>query len=47
MKQKLHSGPGLVVGLPTLGRPVTLDWALAFKSLNPPINFNSLFQILC
>lgn len=23
-----------------------MDWALAFKALNPPINFNSLFQIV-
>lgn len=46
MIQKLHHGPGLVIGLPTLGRPVSLDWALAFKSLNPPINFNCIFQIV-
>lgn len=46
MIQKLHSGPGILIGLPTLGRPVSLDWALAFKSLNPPINFNVVFQIL-
>lgn len=46
MKQILHSGPGIVIGLPTLGRPVSLDWALAFKALNPPINFNCLFQII-
>lgn len=46
MKQLLHSGPGLVIGLPTLGRPVPLDWAFAFKSLNPPINYNTIFQIV-
>ena len=46
MIQKLHHGPGIVIGLPTLGRPVSLDWALAFKSLNPPINFNCIFQIV-
>jgi hypothetical protein len=46
MIQKLHHGPGIVIGLPTLGRPVSLDWALAFKSLSPPINFNVVFQIL-
>jgi len=46
MIQKLHSGPGIVIGLPTLGRPVSIDWALAFKSLNPPINFNTIFQIV-
>src|SRR5271156_3524054 len=46
MKVIQHAGPGLVVGLPTLGRPVPLDWAFAFKSLNPPINYNTTFQIV-
>lgn len=46
MKKLLHSGPGLVLGLPTLGRPVPLDWAFAFKAINPPINYNSVFQIV-
>lgn len=46
MKQLLHAGPGLVIGLPTLGRPISMDWALAFKSLAPPINYNTLFQII-
>lgn len=46
MKKLLHSGPGLVIGLPTLGRPVPLDWAFAFKSLNAPINYNCIFQIV-
>ncbi len=41
-----NAGPGIVIGIPTLGRPVPLDWALAFKSLNPPINFNSILQII-
>lgn len=39
-------GPGLLIGIPTLGRPVPLDWALAFKSMNPPINFNVNFQVV-
>jgi SAM-dependent methyltransferase len=34
------SGTGVVVGIPTLGRPVSLAWASAYKSLSPPINFN-------
>lgn len=46
MKHSLKSGPGLVIGIPTLGRPPGLEWALAFKSLNPPINFNTVFQIV-
>lgn len=46
MKKLLHYGPGLVIGIPTLGRPVPLDWALAFKSLHPPINYNTTFSII-
>ena len=42
----LHSGPGIVIGVPTLGRPVPLDWAMAFKSMNPPTNYNSVFQLV-
>jgi len=38
--------PGLVLGIPTLGRPVCLEWALALKSLNPPLNFNTVFAII-
>lgn len=34
------SGTGVVVGIPTLGRPVSLAWASSYKSMNPPINFN-------
>lgn len=37
---------GLVLGIPTLGRPVCLEWALALKSLNPPINYNTVFAII-
>ena len=46
MNYKDHAGPGIVIGLPTLGRPVPLEWAFAFKSLNPPINYNTIFQIV-
>lgn len=35
-----------MIGIPTLGRPVNLDWALAFKALNPPINYNVNFSII-
>lgn len=31
---------GITIGIPTLGRPVALQWAFAYKSLVPPINFN-------
>lgn len=37
---QVASKTGVVVGIPTLGRPVSLDWASAFKSLHPPINYN-------
>lgn len=38
---------GLVIGIPTLlSRPVHIDWALAFKGLNPPINYNVVFSIV-
>lgn len=46
MKKLLSTGPGIVIGIPTLGRPVPLDWALAFKAMNPPINFNVNFSIV-
>lgn len=46
MKKLLSYGPGLMLGIPTLGRPVPLGWALAFKSLNPPINYNTSFAII-
>ncbi len=46
MKQILSTGPTLCIGIPTLGRPIPLDWALAFKSLNPPINYNTVIQII-
>src|ERR1700685_3231683 len=47
MKKIEHNaGPGLVIGIPTLGRPVNLEWAMALKSMTPPINFNSVFQII-
>lgn len=46
IKKKNQLGPGLMIGIPTLGRPVSLDWALSLKALNPPINFNSIFSIV-
>jgi len=33
-------GVGVLVCIPTLGRGLCMDWALALKSLNPPINYN-------
>lgn len=40
MKFNTQPGPGLLIGIPTLGRPVTLSWATTYKSLVPPINYN-------
>ncbi|KKL48740.1 hypothetical protein LCGC14_2322480 [marine sediment metagenome] len=37
-------GIGLMIGIPTLGRPVTLEWATAFNALNPPINFHTIIS---
>jgi len=37
---------GVMIGIPTLGRPVPLDWANMWKSLNPPLNFNQLVTII-
>ena len=45
-ERKVVTGAGLLIGVPTLGRPVPLSWAMAFKSLNPPINFNTNFFTL-
>lgn len=47
VKRKTASGAGLIIGIPTLGRPVPLEWALAFKSMNPPINYNHNTLIVC
>jgi SAM-dependent methyltransferase len=41
MKQKVACGPGLLVGIPTLGRPIPLEWAMAYKGIHPPINYNT------
>lgn len=46
MKKLNTLGPGLVIGIPTLGRPVPLDWALAFKGMSPPINYNVNYNIV-
>lgn len=46
MKKLLTTGPGILIAIPTLGRPVNLEWAMAFKALNPPINFNVNFSII-
>lgn len=42
MSKPVDIGTGLTIGVPTLGRPVPLAWAWAFKSMSPPINYNSV-----
>src|SRR5574339_241383 len=34
-------GVGVLIAIPTLGRPTSLEWAMMFKSQNPPINYNA------
>lgn len=47
MKPYQHnSGPGIVIGVPTLGRPIPMEWAFALKSMNPPTNFNTIFHVI-
>ena len=46
MTQITSCGPGLLIGIPTLGRPVPLAWAMKFKALNPPINYNTNYLIV-
>jgi hypothetical protein len=43
---KHNVGPTLMIAIPTLGRPVPLQWALNFKSMNPPVNYNCDFNII-
>jgi predicted SAM-dependent methyltransferase len=42
----VNSKQGVLIAIPTLGRPVGLEWALSFKSQNPPINFNTQYLVL-
>ena len=37
---------GILIAIPTLGRPIGLEWAMSFKSQNPPINFNTQFLVM-
>jgi len=39
--------PGLMIGIPTLeSRPIHIDWAFAFKGINPPLNYNTIFSCI-
>jgi len=46
MKQITTTGPGLLWVIPSLGRPVPLKWAIHFKSINAPINYNVEHMII-
>jgi SAM-dependent methyltransferase len=47
MKPYQHnSGPGVVIGVPTLGRPVPIEWAFALKSMNVPTNYNTIYHLI-
>lgn len=46
MKKIQTTGHGLHFGIPTLGRPVPLEWALALKGLTPPLNYNTTYSII-
>lgn len=39
-------GLGLMIGIPTLGRPTSLEWSLALNALNPPINFHTIISTI-
>ena len=43
---KYEHSIGLVIGIPTLYRPVTIEWALALRGQVPPINFNANMMIV-
>ena len=42
----MHTKPGvgILIGIPTLGRPVTMHWANAYKQLAPPMNYNTIYS---
>lgn len=47
MNTKLSYQPkGITLGIPTFGRPVTLEWAVSFKNLTAPINYNTVMTII-
>jgi len=43
---KFEHGIGLLIGIPTLYRPVTIEWALALRGQTPPINYNANMMIV-
>lgn len=43
MGAEVKVGVGITLGIPTYGRALTMEWANAYKQLNPPINYNMRF----
>jgi len=43
---RIPSNLGLLIGIPTLGRLQPLQWGLAYKSLNCPINYNANTMVI-
>lgn len=43
---KYESNVGLLIGIPTLYRPTTIEWALALRGQTCPINYNATMLIL-
>jgi predicted SAM-dependent methyltransferase len=37
---------GLVIGVPCSGNPIVMDWAFAFHSLHPPMDYNVEYSIV-
>jgi len=46
MSMKYEHSIGLLIGIPTLFRPVTLEWALALRGQSAPINYNANMLIV-
>ena len=46
LHENVSSNTGVVIGIPTLGRLVNLNYVMMFKALTPPINFNTVFHII-
>lgn len=46
LNYQVSSHTGIIIGLPTLGRPVSFDWSFAFKAMGPPINYNLIHSVV-
>ena len=46
MAREIKTEVGVLIAIPTIGRPLVMEWALALKSMNPPINFNAQTMVI-